>query len=109
MGAAVALVAGRYAGAFLLVLPGPVAGVTGAGMKGKKSLFLVTPPLQDPGICQPVYPLYTINDAGSPFTRIAIAFQSRKVPAGNFYEHHHLLCPKKMHASIYTMEWRDFS
>ena len=48
MGAAVALVAGRYAGAFLLALPGPVAGVTGAGMKGKKSFFLSHNSLQDP-------------------------------------------------------------
>lgn len=39
MSAAVVLAAGRYAGAFLLALPGPVAGVTGAWMKGKKSFF----------------------------------------------------------------------
>jgi len=43
MGAAVVLATGRYTGAFLLALPEPVAGVTGAGMKGKKSLFPVTP------------------------------------------------------------------
>jgi hypothetical protein len=48
MGAAVVLVAGRYAGAFLLALPGPVAGVTGPGMKGKKSLFPVTPSFARP-------------------------------------------------------------
>jgi hypothetical protein len=48
MGAAVVLVAGCYAGAFLLALPGPVAGVTGAGMKGKKSHFPFTPSFARP-------------------------------------------------------------